>query len=278
MNNVIEVSLLILSTAFGLGVLMLSTAKIWQAAIIEEWEIAGSQKWAIVKQFGALTLLLIALSGWFFHKFELLHYSNEEIVKSRADCLYFSIVTVSTLGYGDIHPIGFGKVVAIVEVGCGMILTGMFFLRIGQAIVDENSLLNDQSKLASLVKWAQVFRGGHVLFSAAVPQNREDYEESRRRLKSAEDEVTECRDLNLFDHFTTLRDLRQQSKFHDMCHFIHMGIHRVEDAGSSDESLLSIRDGILSISHAKMELEFTGVPPSVSLQLARLGRKGKTTD
>lgn len=36
------------------------------------------------------------------------------------DCLYFSVVTITSLGYGDYRPIGFGKVTAAVEILFGV--------------------------------------------------------------------------------------------------------------------------------------------------------------
>ena len=36
-------------------------------------------------------------------------------------CLYFSITTITTLGYGDYRPIGYGRILSSVEVICGVI-------------------------------------------------------------------------------------------------------------------------------------------------------------
>jgi hypothetical protein len=46
---------------------------------------------------------------------------------SFLDCLYFSAITISTLGYGDFRPIGSGRVVAIAEVmfGLGAVAVGI---------------------------------------------------------------------------------------------------------------------------------------------------------
>lgn len=41
-----------------------------------------------------------------------------------ADCLYFSVITVTTLGYGDITPIGFARIIASIEVIFGLIYVG----------------------------------------------------------------------------------------------------------------------------------------------------------
>ena len=48
-------------------------------------------------------------------------------VSSWFDYIYFSIVTITTLGYGDIHPVNaMGKIVASAEVISGIVLFGLF--------------------------------------------------------------------------------------------------------------------------------------------------------
>jgi hypothetical protein len=41
-------------------------------------------------------------------------------------CLYTSVITFTTLGYGDVHPIGYSRIVASVEAGFGIIMTALF--------------------------------------------------------------------------------------------------------------------------------------------------------
>ena len=44
---------------------------------------------------------------------------------SFLDSLYFSIVTISSLGYGDIHPVGYSRAVASMEVIAGLFIIGL---------------------------------------------------------------------------------------------------------------------------------------------------------
>lgn len=44
---------------------------------------------------------------------------------SFLDSLYFSIVTISSLGYGDIHPVGYSKAIASAEVIAGLVIIGL---------------------------------------------------------------------------------------------------------------------------------------------------------
>jgi hypothetical protein len=58
-------------------------------------------------------------------------FSGSEI--TYADALYFSIVTISSLGYGDLRPIRAGRTVASVEVISGLILLGLGVAKLASA-------------------------------------------------------------------------------------------------------------------------------------------------
>lgn len=49
------------------------------------------------------------------------------------DCLYFSVVTFTSLGYGDILPVGFGKAVACFEVVFGLAFLGIFIAKLSSS-------------------------------------------------------------------------------------------------------------------------------------------------
>jgi len=49
------------------------------------------------------------------------------------DALYFSVVTVSSLGYGDMHPMGFSKFLACAEVITGLIVLGILLAKVTSA-------------------------------------------------------------------------------------------------------------------------------------------------
>ena len=50
----------------------------------------------------------------------------EKVIRDWLECLYTSVITFTTLGYGDVHPIGFSRIVASVEAGFGIIMTALF--------------------------------------------------------------------------------------------------------------------------------------------------------
>lgn len=51
--------------------------------------------------------------------------NGAEVSPEFGNALYFSLVTFTTLGYGDYSPIGFGKIVAVGDVLCGLFLTAL---------------------------------------------------------------------------------------------------------------------------------------------------------
>lgn len=58
---------------------------------------------------------------------------EQSVVGRIVHSLYFSGVTLMTVGYGDITPVGWGRVIALVESLIGHILPPAFVLKIWQA-------------------------------------------------------------------------------------------------------------------------------------------------
>ena len=56
---------------------------------------------------------------------------------SFADSLYFSVVTITTLGYGDIHPVSnLGKFIAAGESLFGVVMLGLFLLAVSYQLIE----------------------------------------------------------------------------------------------------------------------------------------------
>ncbi|HAV92520.1 TPA: hypothetical protein DCW38_04990 [candidate division WOR-3 bacterium] len=51
--------------------------------------------------------------------------------------IYFSIVTFTTVGYGDIHPIGYMRFVANFEAFCGLLVMGLFVVSITRKFIGD---------------------------------------------------------------------------------------------------------------------------------------------
>lgn len=86
-----------------------------------------------VKVFVAYISVIVVSAGLYFYLPDVL---NKEI--TFGDSLYFSVVTITTLGYGDLSPIsGIGKAVAAIEALLGVILMGGFLLAVSNQLLEK---------------------------------------------------------------------------------------------------------------------------------------------
>jgi hypothetical protein len=51
------------------------------------------------------------------------------------NAVYFSIVTISSLGYGDLHPVGYSKAIVSFEVMLGLVLMGLMLARLTSSLL-----------------------------------------------------------------------------------------------------------------------------------------------
>jgi hypothetical protein len=87
------------------------------------------EKWP----FGGLLVSLVVVILLFATAFYFLSFYDEGIVATAGkpkeisflDSLYFSIVTVSSLGYGDFRPEGLGRLFAVIEVILGLVIIAL---------------------------------------------------------------------------------------------------------------------------------------------------------
>lgn len=56
-------------------------------------------------------------------------------IKDYLQCVYYSFVTFTTLGYGDIHPQGYSKVIACAESFTGAFFIALFVLVFGRKMM-----------------------------------------------------------------------------------------------------------------------------------------------
>jgi len=94
--------------------------------ILEDVSYSTLLKVILTIIFGCAVYFFFATS--FGHGIKVSKDSFSDIV--RWDALYFSIVTFTSLGYGDLSPEGIGKVIASFEVLAGIILMAMFIGKI----------------------------------------------------------------------------------------------------------------------------------------------------
>lgn len=84
-----------------------------------------------------LITLLFGLSYYFTNTLRINYTDTANTLISIWDSLFFSIVTIATLGYGDIRVVGAGRVIAGLEVVVGLMFVGVFtaliFARLSRA-------------------------------------------------------------------------------------------------------------------------------------------------
>ncbi len=87
--------------------------------IIADWSCSYGTSWVQPIYNWIVNVLLL---------FPFLYHISGGIVGASSpwDYWYFSIVTATTLGYGDMHPIGYAKIFASLEAIFGMFMWAVF--------------------------------------------------------------------------------------------------------------------------------------------------------
>ncbi|WP_077624365.1 ion channel [Sediminibacillus massiliensis] len=67
-------------------------------------------------------------------------FQRVNVLESLAHALYFSGVTLLTVGYGDITPVGIGRVLALTEALIGYILPAAFFIKLWENSFYKNKI------------------------------------------------------------------------------------------------------------------------------------------
>ena len=88
--------------------------------------------------------------------------------------LYFSVITISSLGYGDFHPMGFSKVLACIEVLLGLGLVGIMIAKITSQrlshYVGRLFSSDAQQRLDKITKGVVAAKAGFESIMAELPQ------------------------------------------------------------------------------------------------------------
>ena len=85
--------------------------------------------------------------------------------------IYFSIVTISSLGYGHIHPMGFSKALACIEVLMGLGVMGILIAKVTSRRLSYHvSRLFSSDAQTRLESLAREFSASHSAITAIMPR------------------------------------------------------------------------------------------------------------
>lgn len=102
------------------------------------------------------SILCFALAYWALSELNPengLHYPDWEHAVSLGDAIYFSVVTETTLGYGDFAPVGISRTLVVLQVISGLMLAGIVVARITSAQGRAARLLSYKSSGDWLEYW-----------------------------------------------------------------------------------------------------------------------------
>jgi hypothetical protein len=105
----------------------------------------------------------------------LFYNSNKEVVKSITDSIYFSFVTATTTGFGDIAPIGLFKLFAVIEVVSLILMLALVTSKLisikQDAILNEMYDLSFNEKVNRLRNSLLLFRQNLTRISSRIEEN-----------------------------------------------------------------------------------------------------------
>ena len=89
--------------------------------------------------------------------------SNPEKTVGFPDCLYFSLVTITTLGFGDLAPLGVSRLIAVVEAVIGVFVVGALVSKVLSKRTE--MLILEINELAFQERIARILSSVHFLLS-----------------------------------------------------------------------------------------------------------------
>ncbi len=101
---------------------------------------------------GLFCLIILTFAALYFFSSNSLQSSGKLHLPSGPcapflDCLYFSVITITTLGYGDIHPVGIGRVIASLETIVGVVFAGYAVSEISRLALEDRMAKRITEKL-----------------------------------------------------------------------------------------------------------------------------------
>lgn len=91
---------------------------------IQKVLVGGRKLWPQLLQMAVTVALLITAFAFVYQKLGIIDGQTGEPTRDMVSCLYFSVVTFTTLGYGDYYPYGLGRPMAALEALTGYLILG----------------------------------------------------------------------------------------------------------------------------------------------------------
>ena len=76
--------------------------------------------------------IALILFSAFFYTFGHLSEASRIFQPNFWQAFYFSVVTFTTVGYGDITPVGLSKLIVVAELFCGMFIMPLFIISLAR--------------------------------------------------------------------------------------------------------------------------------------------------
>ena len=141
----------------------------------------------------------------------LIYTSNKEQVTNLVDKIYFSFITATTTGFGDIIPLGFFKVVAIFEVISGLLL--LAFVTSKLISIKQDIILNEIYELSFNEKINRL-RSSLLVFRQNISRIINKIEENSIRKRQINDMYIYISSLeDILNDITSLIDISGKSEF-----------------------------------------------------------------
>lgn len=81
--------------------------------------------WTHLLQVSFIVALTILAFTFVYSKLGIKSSETGEVTRDVVACAYFSVVTFTTLGYGDYYPYGLGRAMAVIEAFTGYLILGL---------------------------------------------------------------------------------------------------------------------------------------------------------
>ncbi len=163
-------------------------------------------------------IVVVIAFGFFYERLTPMGHGIGENLKPLSDVtiwtgIYFSIVTITSLGYGHMHPMGFSKALACVEVLVGLAVIGIMIAKVtSQRLSHHVSRLFSSDAQKRLEDIAAKFETSKADFEVIMPGLRTAYQSAPGQVSSR----TEDRNALISTLRKVMGDFRSEcTYFHD---------------------------------------------------------------